>query len=47
MNRKLTKREIKKIEDFIYSLDFTNGYIQDLEENEVQYVPNWRDVTIL
>ena len=47
LNRKLTKREIKKIEDFIYSLDFTNGYIQDLEENEVQYVPNWRDVTIL
>ena len=47
LNRKLTKREIKKIEEFIYSLNFKNGFIQGSEKNEVQYVPNWKNVTIL
>lgn len=47
LNRKLTKREIKKIEDFIFSLDLKNGYIQDIEENEEKYVPDWQNVTIL
>lgn len=47
INRKLTNREIKKIEEFIYSLNFKNGYIQDAEKNEQQYVPNWKDVTFL
>ena len=47
INRKLTNREIKKIEEFIYSLNFKNGYIQDTEKNEQQYVPNWKDVTFL
>ncbi len=47
LNRKLTKREIKKIEEFIYSLNFKNGFIQGFEKNEVQYVPNWKNVTIL
>ncbi|HCC03789.1 MAG TPA: radical SAM protein [Clostridiales bacterium] len=47
LNRKITKREMKKIEEFIYSTDLKNGYIQDIEENEIQYVPNWKNVTIL
>ena len=47
LNRKLTKREMEKIEEFIYSLNFKNGYIQDIEENEQKYVPNWGDVTFL
>ena len=47
LNRKLTKREMEKVEKFIYSLNFKNGYIQDIEENEQKYVPNWKDVTFL
>ena len=47
LKRKLTKREMKKIEDFVYSINLKNGYIQDLEENEIKYVPNWKDVIIL
>ena len=47
LNRKITKREMKKVEEFIYSIDLKNGYIQDIEENEIQYVPNWKNVTIL
>ena len=41
LNRKLTKREYKQIEEYFYSLDFKNGYIQELGENEEQYVPKW------
>lgn len=41
INRKLTNRELKKIEDYIYSLDFENGYIQNLGKEEYQYVPKW------
>ena len=41
INRKLTKEEWKKIEDFIDELDFKNGYIQELGEHEEEYVPKW------
>jgi putative pyruvate formate lyase activating enzyme len=41
INRKLTEEEFKNIEDFVYSLNLKNGYIQYLEENEEQYVPNF------
>ena len=41
LNRKLTVREYKKIEQYLYTLNIDNGYIQNLEENEIQYVPNW------
>ena len=40
INRKLTKEEYKKIEDYVFELDL-NGYIQDLEDNEEKYVPNF------
>lgn len=41
INRKLTKEEWNKIEDFVEELDFKNGYIQELGEHEEEYVPKW------
>ena len=41
INRKLTKREYKQVEEYFYSLDFKNGYIQELGEHEEEYVPKW------
>ena len=41
INRKLTKKEYSIIEKFFYTLDFKNGYIQELGEHEEEYVPNF------
>lgn len=41
INRKLTIREYKEIEEYFYSLNFENGYIQELGEHEEEYVPKW------
>lgn len=41
INRKLTKKEYKDIEEYLYLIDLKNGYIQDLEDNEQQYVPEF------
>lgn len=41
INRKLTEKEFEEIEDFVYKLNFKNGYIQYLEQNEEQYVPKF------
>ena len=41
INRKLTKEEYNEIEEFVYKLDIKNGYLQDVENNEEQYVPNF------
>ena len=41
INRKLTKKEWREIEDSIEKLDFQNGYIQELGEHEEEYVPKW------
>ena len=41
INRKLTEDEFDNIENFVYSLGLKNGYIQYLEENEEQYVPEF------
>lgn len=41
INRKLTKEEYEEIEDYLYSLDLDNGYIQELEEHEEEYVPDF------
>lgn len=41
INRKLTKREYKQIEEYFYFLNFKNGYIQELGEHEEEYVPKW------
>lgn len=41
INRKLTKKEYKQVEEYLYSLDFKNGYIQELGEHEEEYVPKF------
>ena len=41
LNRKLTKEEYEEIENYIYELDFENGYMQDLDDHEEEYVPKW------
>ncbi len=43
INRKLTKREYKEIEQYFYLLDFKNGYMQELGEHEEEYVPKWEE----
>lgn len=40
INRKLTQEEYDEIEQYIFDLNL-NGYMQDLEENEEQYVPQF------
>ena len=42
LNRKLTKEEYEKIENYVYELDLQNGYMQDLGEHEEEYVPKWK-----
>lgn len=41
LNRKITKHEYQKIENYLYSLDLENGYIQEIGNNEETYVPKW------
>lgn len=41
INRKLTIEEYEEIEEFVLALNFKNGYMQDLGENEEEYVPNF------
>lgn len=41
INRKLTKKEYKEIENYLYTLNLKNGYIQELGEYEEEYVPNF------
>lgn len=42
LNRKITKREYKKVEDYLYQLNLKNGYIQELGEHEEEYVPDFK-----
>lgn len=41
LNRKLTKKEYKQVEQYFYLLNFKNGYMQELGEHEEEYVPKW------
>ena len=41
LNRKLSKDEYEKIENYVYELDIKNGYIQELGEHEEEYVPDF------
>lgn len=43
LNRKLTKEEYEEIENFLYSLNLNNGYIQELGEHEEEYVPDFEN----
>lgn len=40
LNRKLTLQEYQAIEDFVFSLDLENGYMQDLGEHEEDMFQN-------
>ena len=46
INRKITKYEYQKIENYLYSLDLENGYIQEMGNNEEIYVPKWEIMKI-
>ena len=46
INRKLTKEEYEKIENYLYSLNIENGYIQELGDHEEEYVPKWNQKVI-
>lgn len=41
LNRKLTIKEYKEIEKYVYFLNFKNGYFQELGMQEEEYVPKW------
>lgn len=41
LNRKLNLKEWEEIEDYIYELNFKNGFMQELGEHEEEYVPKW------
>lgn len=41
INRKLTKKEYKEIEEFVYEIGLENGYMQELGEHEEEYVPDF------
>ena len=43
IGRKLTKKEYKEIENYLYTLNLKNGYIQELGEHEEEYVPRWEE----
>lgn len=41
IGRKLTETEYLEIQEYLEKLGIENGYMQELEENESQYVPKW------
>lgn len=41
INRKITRRELKSVEKYMYELEFNNGYIQNVGKNEEEYVPDF------
>lgn len=41
VNRKLIQEEYDEIENYLYSLNLLNGYMQEIEDNEEKYVPNF------
>ena len=41
LGRQLSQQEYDEIQGYINKLGFQNGYTQELEENECQYVPKW------
>lgn len=41
INRKISKEELQEVEDYLFKLNMTNGYIQELGEHEEEYVPEF------
>lgn len=42
ISRKLTQEEYNEMEEYLYTLDLDNGYIQELGTHEEEYVPNFK-----
>lgn len=43
ISRKLTQDEYNEMEEYLYSLNLDNGYIQELGTHEEEYVPNFKN----
>ena len=41
INRKLTTKEYRQVENWVYTMGLENGYLQELEEKEAEYVPDF------
>ena len=41
INRKITIDEYQEIEKYLLKLNFNNGYLQELEDDEEKYVPKF------
>lgn len=41
LNRKISNKEYKEVEKYLFILDLENGYIQELGEHEEEYVPDF------
>ncbi len=41
INRKINKEELEEVENYLFELNMTNGYIQELGEHEEEYVPDF------
>ena len=41
INRKLTHKEYKEIEKYLFTLNLENGYMQELGDHEEEYVPDF------
>jgi len=42
ISRKLTQKEYDEMEEYLYTLNLENGYIQELGAHEEEYVPNFK-----
>ena len=41
IGRKITKEELREVEDFLFEQNMLNGYIQELGQHEEEYVPDF------
>ena len=41
INRKINEEELQEVESYLFELNMTNGYIQELGEHEEEYVPEF------
>lgn len=41
INRKISIKEYREVESYLYALDLENGYMQDLGKHEEEYVPEF------
>lgn len=41
LNRQISEEELQIVKNYLYELEFENGYFQDIEKNELKYVPKF------